>query len=487
MQSLSQAVLAYVRKHDLLRPGDRVAVAVSGGADSVALFRLLLDLRSELGLVLSVAHFNHQLRGWESEEDQNFVMGLAAQHKAEFHCASGNTAEYAVSHRRSVETAARELRYEWFRHMLQQKALNRIATAHTLDDQAETVILRLARGAGSRGLGGIYPKLVVGHSRPSENHAQKACAIVRPLLSTTRKELEAHLSQLRQVWREDQSNRDLCHARNRVRHTILPSLERELNSGVRMLLAETAEIARAEEGYWTQVIRPLLADAWKLSSEGHIGTLRLSVLSSLPLALQRRLIRGAAESLNLRLEFRHVEEVLAIASKPSGVVVLPEEWRVSSYRGDLCFARCGETGQPGEYEYPLLVPGAIGVPEIGSCFRAVLVPGGSSDVYNREHLLDRARLRGELTVRSWRPGDRYWPAHRKEPKKVKELLQDRHLVGLEKKLWPVILSGTDVVWMRGFPSPAHFQPRDGTSEVVLLQETPLSVQNKEWAGQDALA
>ena len=478
MQSLPQGVLAYIRKHNLLRPGDRAGVAVSGGADSVALLRLLLDLRGDLGIVLSVAHFNHQLRGLESTTDETFVADLAKRYGIEFHCSTANTAEHAVSHHLSVESAARELRYQWFRHLLQEGRMNRIATAHTLSDQSETVILRLARGAGTRGLAGIYPELVVENPEPSEVREHRHSAIVRPLLSTSRKDLEAYLGQIRQVWREDRSNRDLRHTRNRVRHTILPSLERELNPGVAAVLAEAAEIARAEESYWIDAIRPILADAWKLSSKGRTGNIRRAALFGLPLALQRRLIRGVAESLGLQLEFRHVEEILALASKPSGVAVLPEEWHVSSHRGDLRFARRRNSGQATPYEHRLPVPGAIEVPQIGSCFQAQLVPGGSSEVYNRECLLDRACLDRELIVRNWRPGDRYWPAHRKEPKKVKELLQERHLAGAEKKLWPVILNGTDLVWMRGFQVPAKFQPGDGTTESVLLQETALNVHNE---------
>jgi len=479
VHSLPQAVLAYIREHDLLGPGDRVGVAVSGGADSVALFRSLLDLRGKLGLVLWVVHFNHQLRGAESDEDETFVATLAQRHGIEFLCGSSNAADHAVANHLSLETAARELRYKWFRHLLQGSALNRISTAHTLDDQAETVILRLARGAGTRGFAGIYPELVVENPELSDVREQRHSAIVRPLLSTTRKELEAYLGQIHQVWRDDQSNRDLRHARNRVRHTILPSLERELNPGVRSVLAETADIARAEEDYWTDAVRPLLADAWKLSSGGAVGTLSLIALSKLPLALQRRLLRASAESLGLHLEFHQVVEILALTSKPSGTAVLAKGWCVSSHRGGLHFARPRPGGHGTEYEYQLPMPGTVEIPQIRSRFQAVLMPRASWEGYNREHLLDRASLRHELLVRNWRPGDRYWPAHRKEPKKIKELLQERHLAGSEKKLWPVILSGADVIWLRGFPLPAQFQSRDRAAEAVLLQEIPLNGQNEQ--------
>ena len=165
---MEQAVVDYIRKHKLLQAGDRVGLAVSGGADSVALLRLLVGLRRELGAVLAVVHFNHQLRGEESDADERFVADLAARHSLELHSASGDVAKHAAEKHLSVETAAREMRYTYFRRLLAESRLNRIATAHTLDDQAETVLLRLVRGAGTRGLAGIYPQLLLVGSRSAE-------------------------------------------------------------------------------------------------------------------------------------------------------------------------------------------------------------------------------------------------------------------------------------------------------------------------------
>ena len=159
MQTLAQKVFSHIRQQDLLKPGDRVGAAVSGGADSVALLRLFLELRKELGVVLSVVHFNHKLRGAEADRDENFVAELARQHKLEFHCGCGDVAAFAAEQHIGLEAGARRLRYAYFRSLLSKGGVNRIATAHTLDDQAETVLLRLARGAGTRGLAGIYPRL----------------------------------------------------------------------------------------------------------------------------------------------------------------------------------------------------------------------------------------------------------------------------------------------------------------------------------------
>jgi len=443
-----------------------VGIAVSGGADSVALLRLLLELHRELGVVLSVVHFNHKLRAPASDDDERFVAGLAAQHKLPFHCGWGDVSAYAAKHRRSLEAAGRELRYQYFRQLLEE-GLNRVATAHTLDDQAETVLLRFVRGAGSRGLAGIYPQLsVVGTQFPD----YRAPAIVRPLLSTGRMELEAYLKGMGQAWRDDESNRDLRHARNRVRHEILPCLERQLNAGVRGILAETAEIARAEEDYWGQQTQELLKQAWKTAPGARGGALRVEVIQPLPLALKRRVMRAAAESLGLRLEFRHVDEMLALLSRQSKSAVLPDGWMVSLNRRELRFAVEGVAANAPDYEFCLPVPGSIDVPPLGSRFEALLIPRNSSGGYNREHLLDRARLRDVLQVRNWRAGDRFWPVHTKAPRKVKELLQDLHLTGHPRKLWPVVVSGPDLIWVRGLAPPHPFQAGRDASEAVLIRE-----------------
>jgi tRNA(Ile)-lysidine synthase len=469
VQVPAQSVLGYIRKHKLLSPGDRVGVAVSGGADSVALLRLTLDFRKELGIVLSVVHFNHKLRGADSDRDEHFVSALAKQHELQFFCDTGNVAGHGVAHHLSTEAAGRALRYQYFRRLLAEANLNRIATAHTLDDQAETLLMRLVRGAGTRGLAGIYPQLSVSGSEHSEEHQLGNPAIVRPLLSTKRKELEAYLEAIGQTWREDQSNRDLRHARNRVRREILPGLERDFNRSVREVLAETAEIARAEEDYWEKETRRLLGQAWKAKSNRKEGTIKLTALADQPLALQRRLVRAAAESLGLRLEFRHVEEVLGLAAKQTAV--LPEGWTISRQGNELQFAIVTTSAKSPNYEFCLPLPGCIRIPELGSRFEALLVSGNAAEGYNREHLLNRAQLSPELCVRNWRAGDRFWPAHTKAPKKIKELLQELHLTGPDRRRWPVVVSGADIVWMRGFPVPSRFQPERGTGQMVMIRET----------------
>ena len=264
-----------------------MGVAVSGGIDSVALLRLLLELRHELGVVLSVVHFNHKLRGAESDVDEQFVAGLAREHDLEFHVDHDDVAEHAREQRISMETAARELRYGFFRHLLgndrtadpqglkpgsivvpngtaeavpfpNSKAvpfptpthfLDKIVTGHTLDDQAETVLMRIIRGAGLRGLGGIHPRIFV-----EDEDGNVSGEIIRPLLGIRRRELEQYLQNIRQPWREDSTNIDERFTRNRVRKLLVPLLQQEFNPAVAENLTELAEIARGEEDYWDNEI-----------------------------------------------------------------------------------------------------------------------------------------------------------------------------------------------------------------------------------------
>lgn len=470
MHSLSQTILDYIRKHELLKAGDRLGITVSGGADSVGLLRLLLELRKEIGAVLSVVHFNHQLRGADSDDDERFVADLAQLHKLELHRGSGEVAAYASEKHLSLETAAREMRYQYFRQLLREGRLNRIATGHTLDDQAETVLLKIIRGAGGRGLAGIYPKLSVSRCQPSAVSSQQI-SIIRPLLGTRRSELEAYLLSLDQSWREDKSNRDLRHMRNRLRHGILPRLERNFNPAVREALAETAEIARAEEEYWEKELARVLPLVWQAHSAE--GVLNISALNNLPLALQRRVVRAATECLGWRLDFRHVEEILAQSSNRIATTVLPGGWLVQLEKDALRFVRDRGNPEKSDYEYRLSIPGSVEAPETTSRFEAVLLSGNAAEGYNPEDLLDRALLAAELKVRNWHPGDRFWPAHTKVAKKIKELLQERHVTGQERKLWPVIVSGQDVVWVRGFPVPARLRRGTVDDKAVLLRETTL--------------
>jgi tRNA(Ile)-lysidine synthase len=468
-------------------PGDRVAVAVSGGADSVALLRVLLELREELGIVLSAAHFHHGIRGAEADRDERFVRELAVQFELELHAGSGDAPAHARTQKASLETAARELRHQWFAALLDQGKADKIATAHTLDDQAETVLMRLLRGTGSRGLAGIFPM-----------QAEKR--LVRPFLAISRREIENYLNVISQAWCEDSSNRDPTHTRNRVRYKLLPLLETAFNPGVRNTLADLAETARAENEYWSAEASRLLAGMvrpGKPSRSGrtasgdasHVLALDLAAFRGLPLALRRRVLYEAGEQLGISLEFKHIQELGELVegkagrklSLPGGITA------VRSFR-ELQFAASAEEGNDAgpEYQYSLPVPGEVAVPEIGSIIRARLVPPGEYGVegYNSGALLDRGLLAPQLTVRNWRAGDRFLPAKTRSPRKLKELLQPgrlgQRLTVAARKAWPVVESAGEIVWVRGFASPERFTQYSGNGrDAVSIEEIQIHSGNKQ--------
>lgn len=477
-------VRQFIRRERLLKAGDRVAVAVSGGADSVALLRILLELREELGIVLSVAHFHHGIRGAEADADQQFVRELAETFGLEMHLGSGDVPAYALDHKVSLETGARELRHRWFAGLIRDGHADKIATAHSLDDQAETVLMRILRGSGARGLAGIFPE-------QSEKH------LVRPLLGSTRREIEGYLKRIGQVWRDDSTNQDLTHTRNRIRHRLLPLLETDFNPGVRQTLADLAELTRAEAEYWSREISSLLprmVRPGKPSRSGRSTTgkdletlaLDLQRFLALPLALQRHLLHGIAQQFSVALEFKHIQQLMELSQEaasakrlplPGGIVV------VRSFR-ELQFTRASAAGLAPDYRYSLTVPGEVSVPELGSTIRARAVDrrNPKASGYNLDALLDRALLAPELLVRNWRAGDRFFPAKTRSPKKLKELLQasrlGQRLSADQRKLWPVAESAGEIVWVRGFAAPDAFRAKTGDDGVVIeevvIEETETS-------------
>jgi tRNA(Ile)-lysidine synthase len=469
---LAEQLLKAIRKQESIRPGDRLAIAVSGGADSVALLRLLLDLREELGITLSVAHVNHKLRGEESNEDEQFVAALATQHGIELHACDAPLHGDGKAGS-GIEAEARELRYGFFRQLARQGRVTKIATAHTLDDQAETLLLRIFRGTGIRGLSGIHPRIIF------EEHGQAFGELVRPLLGFRRAALQEFLRERGQTWREDSSNLDTAFLRNRVRHRLLPLIAREFGEAAIEHMSELAEVAQAEEKHWA-CGHPEVAAASRGSGRGEDtrqpAYLQVSLLLSLPLATQRRIVRGWLEAVvkGSSISFRLIEEILELAQGQSGSKLeLPGGSTLRREREQLSLEVTGSSNHPeaADYQYALAVPGSIEVPELAARIEALLVDVCDIPENKRAQLLDLERMPKQVTIRNWRAGDRYWPAHTAALKKVKELLSGRHATGAKKKFWPVAeAKDCGIIWMRGFAAPANFQPSAQAAKAIWIRE-----------------
>jgi tRNA(Ile)-lysidine synthase len=327
------------REH--VRPGDRVCAAVSGGADSVAMLRLLHAAnalpRNALGVGLSAVHVHHGLRGEEADADLAFVQALCLQLEVPLHVHHGSVPERMARARErgepeTIEEAARNLRYEVFRRMIAEGHADSVLTAHTLDDQAETVLMKLLRGAWTEGLSGIHPAVI----EPSPGGREKGLvgrAIVRPLLHERRVDLEEYLRTIGQAWRTDSSNTDEAFTRNRVRHHLLPLL-REYNPAVDRTLANLAELAREDEEHWqTELVRVLPhlllpgkpvrggGRAVATAAGAESAAIEIERLRALDPALRRRVVRGAARSLGVRLGFDDTARLLALAGFGADVTV----------------------------------------------------------------------------------------------------------------------------------------------------------------------
>ncbi len=513
MHPLAQQFAQSLRRRRSIRAGDRVAAAVSGGADSVALLLLLLEARAELGMVLSVAHVNHQLRGEESDGDERFVADLARRHGLELHVCAAPLEKVAA--RRSgteasgiegsgIEAGARELRYGFFRQLAREGRVNKIATAHTLDDQAETVLLRIFRGTGIRGLAGIHPRIVFAQDVFPERLSEGGKAggvgeVFRPLLGFRRASLREFLREQGQEWREDSSNHQLAFLRNRLRHGILTRIVEEFGDAALEHLSDLAEIARAEEEHWGLHQGHAEVDV-KIRSAGEIGkrqtetasspaALHVGPLLALSLAAQRRMVRGwlDANSRHPRPSFRQIEKVLELARGEFG-----EPRRIELPGGQSLHYAENASGKHGgdgpalvlqsaarndlravDYEYALPLPGSVEVPELRACFEARLTDPWKIPENERGQLLDATRLPPQIVIRNWRPGDRYRPAHTSAPRKVKALLTARHASGADKKLWPVAFAeGCGLVWMRGFAVPTAFQAANSAANAICIRELP---------------
>lgn len=292
----------------LFHPGDRVCAAVSGGADSVALLLALAETKGDLGIGLSAVHVEHGIRGEEGKADAAFVRELCQRLEVPLTIAEVDVPARVEQEKESVEDAARKLRYQVFAGL----EVDAVATAHTQDDQAETVLMKLMRGAWTEGLGGISP-VVAG--RPK---------IIRPMLAVTRAEVEAFLDARKQPWRTDSTNHSLDLTRNRVRHELMPLL-RQFNPQIAAALSQTAELARGEEEYWNSEISRLLPGlvmpgtpvrGGGRSAETAPGTKSIAFeierLRPLSLAARRRVLRAAVAGLGCRLSFTETAKLLAM-------------------------------------------------------------------------------------------------------------------------------------------------------------------------------
>ncbi|MGE5575659.1 MAG: tRNA lysidine(34) synthetase TilS [Syntrophothermus sp.] len=496
MGHLEEKVSHTIAKYQMLSPGDMVVVGVSGGPDSLALAHLLWRMRGEYGVSLHLAHLNHMFRGAESDADAAFVASFAAETGLPCTIEQVDVPAYIAGRGLSAEAGAREVRYAFFERVAAAVGASKIALGHHADDQVETVLLRVLRGAGLRGLGGMAPV--------------RGDRYIRPFIEVRRAEIEEYCREQGLTPRLDSSNLSPVHLRNRVRQELLPFLRASYNPAVDAGILQMAEIIRAEDAYMSGEAQKLLArlrrepDVSRAGGAGDKGEtgghglkIDLAGLASQPVAMQRRIIRLAFDEEcrgRYNLEFVHVEAVrrLVLRGRTGETVALPGGMAATRGYGalligaDSYFSGPGESWPPvhpgkaaSQAPWPIKIPGRTEIPEMGLVVEATVTParaGGEPPPpgkgLDREWVaVDLQKVGKQVWVRYRRPGERFWPLGASGTKKLKEFLIDAKVPRSLRDKVPIIAAGPtaeQIVWITGLRIDERVKITSETREVLHL-------------------
>ncbi|MBM3760890.1 MAG: tRNA lysidine(34) synthetase TilS [Acidobacteria bacterium] len=448
---LSGQIRKFVKRYPALSQAERVAVAVSGGGDSVALAVAAHQVWPNILLL----HVNYGLRGDESEKDEALLRELATRLGVQLEV-------QRVQPKDRSEETLRDLRYAWFH----QCPVDAVLTAHTCEDQAETMLFRIVRGTGLSGLAGILP---VSSGR-----------YYRPFLNVSREQIREWLREHEIAWREDASNLDLSYRRNWIRHELMPALRREINPETDQALAQLAGIALDEEAWATlhaaTTLDPLV------SADGQALVLHCEPFNTHPVAVRRRMMRELLERVkdNLReIDFAHVEAALQLCTEQegNGRIQVPGLDLMRSF-GWLRVIRLEVLRDLPERNFRLAFPfpGEVSVPEDAGTLSSQVdsmcnynESGGSLDLDRVLAAMDAER---RLELRNWRPGDSYTRAGASGPEKVKELFQKFRIPLWRRRSWPIIVLGDLPIWVAGFGPAAEFAITPESRTALRIQWKP---------------
>lgn len=483
---LLDQVKATIVRHDLFRRGQHVLVGVSGGADSIALLALLNELARSWNLRITVAHLNHRIRGQAADADARFVRALARQLGIGYIENRKDVPRLARRHGISLEMAGREARYAFFVDAARQRHCDAAATAHTADDQAETILLKLTRGTGAHGLAGI----------PYITH-WKNLKIVRPLRDIDRATIIQFLRRRRLAWREDATNANDAFLRNRIRHDMLPYLETKFNPRIRQALGRLADILEKENEWQDSLAKHILSAcvlkpaALKTNATKRVppraqqtlgqqdgglsGGCRIvavpqrvfqhaldgQILVSHPQAARRRVLRqwlASCDVVPASMDFDAVDRLdnLLMTRQSGRAVTLPNGYVVRKCRQQLRLDS-GKQAVTTAFRVPLKIPGKTRLPELGLGVTASLAPGiyrekprGIGHYPARASLALTAWRRRRIIVRSWRPGDRMAPLGMGGSKKVQDIFVDEKIPGDQRPYVPLFECGGEIIWIPGY-------------------------------------
>lgn len=442
------------RRKRLIEDRDKVIVAASGGVDSMVLLDVLAQVQEEFGLTLIVAHFNFMLRGAESDGDEQFVAQRARHYGFEFYVERTNAAVYANQHGLGIQEAARNLRYEFFDKLLLSSGFDKIATAHNANDNAETMLLNLFRGAGVAGLSGIPP-------------FREDRRITRPLLFAQRSEIEAYAATEKVPFRTDSSNEQDSYTRNFLRHNVLPLVKEHINPAVVANISRSAEIFRELETY----LRATAKEHYNgLVARDSNRELRLSTpkLKPLPKLIQQYVVLRAAEVFaRARLDFDQVHQILDLTEGLTGSwVSINKEHVVFRDRDYLVFR---QTEEMPEFRFVVMPNHQYTFERFSFSSQLVAANGIIANGKDAEYVDADTLGAQELILRSWNEGDTFVPLGMRSAKKISDFFIDAKVAIYDKRAVPILTTKTgEVVWICGYRLDDRFKITSGTTRALRL-------------------
>ena len=460
---IPELVARYIRRKDLFKPGEKTLAAVSGGADSLCLALVL----KQLGFDLQIAHFDHRLRP-ESAQDAEIVRRAAERLGIPFHLGQGDVPAHAGRNRMTVEEAARNLRYAFLLRTAKAENINAIATGHTMDDQVETVLMHLIRGSGLRGIGGIHPigRVPFQPGKP----ADETVRVVRPLLCIAHTQTAGYCAQEGWTPLEDPSNQDTAFTRNRIRHELIPLLER-YNTSIIDTLSRLAETAQVQDAYLTQTADLLWAQSAVELAPG-LARFPLYAFRNEHEAVRQALLRRAVLHLEGTLEdlgYRQVERVLEFVQSLSGPHRMDLALGVDvSIEGDWIVFRSRAVPEVPEWEgAELPCPGILAIhhPEWKIEATRMEQPGCAgldlaADPWTVR--IDPDRIRLPLTLRKRKAGDKFLPHGMPGQVSLNDFLSSHHLSFSERDHWPLVCDADGIIWIPGFRLKKGIDATDGS-------------------------